>query len=109
MDNTDEKIKVAAMEGADNNYISPREVDAYIQGFVHGTDFFRDELLRGEMAAAMEWISLKGLYQEIDGRWYDKFGGKVRMVAETTEDLLKLYDKYREQELIKNKNTNDVK
>lgn len=65
--------------------------------FSDGADFYAKEVMPELLAKAMEWISLKGLYQEIDGRWYDKFGGKVRIVAETTKDLLVLLEKYFEQ------------
>lgn len=63
--------------------------------FKAGASYYRENVMPEHLAKAMEWISLKELYQEIDGRWYDKFGGKVRMVAETTKDLLVLFEKYK--------------
>lgn len=68
------------------------------RGFRAGASYYVKEVMPGELAKAMEWISLKGLYQEIDGRWYDKFGGKVRKVAETTKDLLVLFENYRQKD-----------
>lgn len=66
--------------------------------FQAGASYYAKEVMPGQLAKAMEWISLKGLYQEIDGKWYDKFGGKVRLVAETTPELLKLFEKYKQKD-----------
>ena len=91
-----EKIEQAAKK-----YVSSfeRAVNKMIaqDSFSDGASFYAKEVMPELLAKAMEWISLKGLYQEIDGRWYDKFGGKVRVVAETTKDLLLLFEKYFEQ------------
>lgn len=70
-------------------------LQGFEEGFEAGASYYASEVMPGELAKAMEWISLKGLYQEIDGRWYDKFGGEVRVVAETTKDLLVLFEKYK--------------
>lgn len=86
-------MEQAAQEGASRCCES--EAYGYVAGFPDGASFYEEKILPGELAKAMEWISLKGLYQEIDGRWYDKFGGKVRIVAETTKELLTLFEKYK--------------
>lgn len=92
-----EKIEQAACEYSSQYMVHPGDmvVDAIKHAYKAGASYYEKECMPGQLAKAMEWISLKGLYQEIDGRWYDKFGGKVSMVAETTKELLTLFEKYK--------------
>lgn len=80
-----------------NNCVCTEMDCAHSKSFRRGITFALDHLFASRMEKFAEWVSLKGLYQEIDLKWNDKFGGKVRLVAETTADLWALYEKYQER------------